>query len=623
MKKRILGIALCLVMVLSLLPSMAFAASYKAGDIADTTGAGTEYDPVVVDTFAEFKAAMENFDIGYVRLSGNQREVLPKIDKYASAIMVYGPGNVKHLSIEGDSSFIASRDSAAYDSLIHVSSGMTLYVSGMGSLTFYPNANNSYNAVIRNEGRCQIQDATLRIDLGLAVYGYAVANTGGNLSIYSGHFYGTTAFDTTGPFAAVRVDSGTVSISGGTFQSTIADGYTISAGTNALYVKEGASCTVTGGIFTSGIYTRNRNISAILGSGIVLTDESGNTIYTDRSRHNGYMEVTKAYDYYIDGVRVTEKNKRNVLGNSTVRFYAKGEFDRNCNVVELTGFEINENSGLGYYKYDKDKMAAMYFGEDTIVLLHGDNSILGDEAYDGIVTGEYCKLEINGKGMLYVDVGTENTAVFAPGGIVTVSERADVNLFGYEAMDLSYTDDNVVVKDNATLYCYTYQNNNGYDGTGLVGRGVEVYDNAAFIAECQYNGDAISTWVEPYSSNDYDIKILKKGEYQNAQFSWDKKAHQPHLLENGLNTSNGVSEGECRYISMKAKLSSFLKGDVNGDGVVTDADAVYLLYYTFFGDAGYPVNQPCDFNGDGAVTDADAVYLLYYTFFGEESYPLH
>ena len=204
-----------------------------------------------------------------------------------------------------------------------------------------------------------------------------------------------------------------------------------------------------------------------------------------------------------------------------------------------------------------------------------------------------------------------------------MSERADVNLFGYEALDLSYTDDNVVVKDNATLYCYAYQNNNGYDSTGLVGRGVEVYDNAAFIAECQYNGDAIFTWAEKYSSNDYDIKILKKGEYQNAQFSYDKKAHQPYLLENGLNTSNGVSEGDCRYISMKAKLSSFLKGDVNGDGVVTDADAVYLLYYTFFGDAGYPVNQPCDFNGDGAVTDADAVYLLYYTFFGEESYPLH
>ena len=64
-------------------------------------------------------------------------------------------------------------------------------------------------------------------------------------------------------------------------------------------------------------------------------------------------------------------------------------------------------------------------------------------------------------------------------------------------------------------------------------------------------------------------------------------------------------------------------GDVNGDGEVTDADAVHLLYYTFFGDEEYPLNQPCDFNGDGEVTDADAVYLLYYTFFGAEEYPLY
>ncbi len=68
---------------------------------------------------------------------------------------------------------------------------------------------------------------------------------------------------------------------------------------------------------------------------------------------------------------------------------------------------------------------------------------------------------------------------------------------------------------------------------------------------------------------------------------------------------------------------TYLPGDVNGDGEVTDADAVYLLYNTFFGDEEYPVNQPCDFNGDGEVTDADAVYLLYYTFFGAEEYPLH
>ena len=86
-----------------------------------------------------------------------------------------------------------------------------------------------------------------------------------------------------------------------------------------------------------------------------------------------------------------------------------------------------------------------------------------------------------------------------------------------------------------------------------------------------------------------------------------RKTQTPHTFdENDICTACGSK----RYIT----------GDVNGNGEVTDADAVHLLMYTFFPE-DYPVNQPCDFNNDGNVTDADAVHLLMYTFFPED-YPI-
>ena len=54
---------------------------------------------------------------------------------------------------------------------------------------------------------------------------------------------------------------------------------------------------------------------------------------------------------------------------------------------------------------------------------------------------------------------------------------------------------------------------------------------------------------------------------------------------------------------------------------VTDADVIYLLWYTVFPE-DYPLNgADADFTGDGTVTDADVIYLLWHTVFPED-YPL-
>lgn len=85
----------------------------------------------------------------------------------------------------------------------------------------------------------------------------------------------------------------------------------------------------------------------------------------------------------------------------------------------------------------------------------------------------------------------------------------------------------------------------------------------------------------------------------------------PHVYDN----SDDLFCNACGY-----ERPPYIPGDLDGDDVVTDADAVHLLFYTFFPE-DYALNQDCDFDGDGTVNDADAVYLLFYTFFPED-YPV-
>ena len=77
----------------------------------------------------------------------------------------------------------------------------------------------------------------------------------------------------------------------------------------------------------------------------------------------------------------------------------------------------------------------------------------------------------------------------------------------------------------------------------------------------------------------------------------------------------------CVPQTPQAEAAGEVVGDFTGDGAVTDADVIYLLWYTVFPE-DYPLNGKwADFDDSGSVTDADVIYLLWHTVFPED-YPL-
>ncbi|MBR3144329.1 MAG: hypothetical protein IKF53_00355 [Clostridia bacterium] len=109
------------------------------------------------------------------------------------------------------------------------------------------------------------------------------------------------------------------------------------------------------------------------------------------------------------------------------------------------------------------------------------------------------------------------------------------------------------------------------------------------------------------------------------------------VLELTFNVNENAPEGEYTvsaeslYVENGKKVNlptasgivnvkNYIVGDTNGDEVITDQDAIYLLFNYYFPDK-YPVEQPCDFNKDGEVTDQDAIYLLFHYYFPDK-YPI-
>jgi aminopeptidase N len=83
--------------------------------------------------------------------------------------------------------------------------------------------------------------------------------------------------------------------------------------------------------------------------------------------------------------------------------------------------------------------------------------------------------------------------------------------------------------------------------------------------------------------------------------------------------SSSPSKTDTQQLFILVKESSFLRGDVNHDGVVDLGDAVYLISYLYQNGAAPMPRDAGDVNCNGSVDLGDAVYLINYLYRGGQA----
>ena len=157
------------------------------------------------------------------------------------------------------------------------------------------------------------------------------------------------------------------------------------------------------------------------------------------------------------------------------------------------------------------------------------------------------------------------------------------------------------------------------------------YQTREIINQFYKWSDEWSEWSDEEIVNGEDVQVKtqrvyryytgKVGGHEYSEWEQVDETHHKHTCT-VCKTHSETAEhafGENR-VCTECGYKAYTPGDFTGDNEVTDADVIYLLWYTVFPE-DYPLNQSGDFDGDGLVTDADVIYLLWHTVFPED-YPL-
>ena len=302
MRKRILSILLCLVMVAGLFPTMAFAADGSGA----TTGSGTKRDPYCVSTYAEMKRLLETPASYYIKVVGMDNDATNDgvpvhrliagrdFESKEPAIDIpYGANH--HLEIATKIWFITDPmdgDKNIFGRLIDVERGSSLEITGTGSLRVEVNTLVATNAIICNWGGELTIDGSVVLS-GIQNFTSNVATrpifiNGGVTNIKGGYIYGhnnmtaindgvTSAIH----FGETLAEGTALNISGGTIRQYNNEINQENENSCALYVKnDTAAIHLTGGTFEGGMKMKmGKPLSNLLVAGYQFNDMSTNTVF--------------------------------------------------------------------------------------------------------------------------------------------------------------------------------------------------------------------------------------------------------------------------------------------------------------------------------------------------------
>ena len=322
---KLLSLLLALVMVVGLLPMGQVAYAYSEGDIAGTTGSGaSEADPVVCNTFAEFKAAMENTEITYVKLTDAKGD-MPSQESLAAAI---SNTTEKVLTIEGTNKFWSPL-AGMNDCLIWPRADLT--INGNGTLK-YEHGNTGGTGAVINMASPNIsltinENVTLEGGNNGATFGQAIFATAGNITINGGNFIGYDAFiQNTADVSAVLIAySANLTINGGNFSASLHKDSPEGKNAKSLTIDNNATgaISIKAGTFSQGIDIEATG-KTIENCGYFDTAKASITAGGNPVETTASTDVLKNTEVIVTATAASTKYSITVTGDGNPKAYFSG-----------------------------------------------------------------------------------------------------------------------------------------------------------------------------------------------------------------------------------------------------------------------------------------------------------